>query len=104
MAEEVLEINSYETDDIKSGLNELNKDITTVNDELSKDFASYKHSEILGKSMNKLNNQLEDIASSIMIMSNSVQKGTDSMFELEYKLSEEVKAIDIPKGFETTDI
>lgn len=104
MTDEPFEINSYEIEDIQSGMNNMNKEIATISETSKKEFASYKHSETLGKGINKVNEQLDEISDSLMMMSNTIQKGTDSLFETESKLLEEIKSIEIPKDFETIDM
>lgn len=104
MKDNAFEINSYEIEDIENGINNVTKEITTISDTSKKEFASYKHSENLGKGINKINEQMDEIADSLMMMKSTIQKGTDEMIEAEYKLLEEIKSIEIPKDFESVDI
>ena len=104
MLEGVFEINNYEMDEIFRNMNQTNVNIDDSNDEAKKDFVSYKQSGVFGNGIKTINDQMDTITNSMMVMSGAIQKGTQAIFETEFKLLQEARDLEIPKGFETSNI
>lgn len=102
--EGIFEINSYEMDDIFGNMNKTSAELDTSNSESKQDFVSMKQSRVFGNGIETINEQMDEITNSMMMMSNTIQKGTQAIFETEFKLLQEVSDIQIPNGFETNDI
>lgn len=99
----IFEIESEEIDDICLYYNKTSQDINSTNDESKINFKPLKSAEVFGNGAQKINNQLDLFSEKFMLLSNALQKCKDRTFDEEYHLRDEIRNIQIPKGFDVND-
>ena len=103
MLEGIFEINSYEMDDILGYIKQTSQEVESTNDEAKTTFEPNKKSEVFGNGARTINNQMDELYEQISRFGNAMQKGTSAIFNLEMKLVEEARNIQIPNGFGTNN-
>ena len=103
MIDGIFEINSYEMDDVLDSIKKASSDIEITNYDAKETFEPNKQSNVFGNGSKKINSQMDELHDQVHHLGSVMEKGANSIYELEMSLANEIKEIQIPKGYETND-